>query len=53
MGSLAMGIMYFLSPVASLLIDRFGIRLTAFLGSIIAFAGMIISAFLLNHVSLP
>ena len=36
---------FFLSPVASILVDRLGIRLTGFIGAICATLGMFLSAF--------
>ena len=39
---------FFLSPVASILVDRFGIRLTACVGAILATLGMVASSFVSN-----
>ena len=36
---------FFLSPVASILVDRFGIRITGFIGATIATIGMLASSF--------
>ena len=45
MGSLAIGMLFLLSAPCSLLVDKFGIRKTAFVGAILAFLGMFLSAF--------
>lgn len=49
-GSLAVGTTFFLSPVSSILIDRFGIRKTAFVGGFIACLGMLFSSFFYQRV---
>lgn len=51
-GSLAIGMTFLLSPVSSILVDKFGIRRTAFTGGLIAFLGMLMSAFVIKHVEL-
>ena len=49
-GSLAVGMTFLLSPVSSILVDRYGIRRTAFTGGLIAFLGMLFSAFAVEKV---
>ncbi|XP_064629022.1 monocarboxylate transporter 10-like [Lineus longissimus] len=44
-GSVTVGCIFFLAPVSSILVDRFGIRKTAFSGAVIAFIGMLSSSF--------
>ena len=44
-GSLAVGMTFLLSAPSSLLVDKFGIRKTAFVGGVFAFLGMFLSAF--------
>ena len=44
-GSLATGMLFLLCAPCSLLVDKFGIRKTAFVGGILAFLGMFLSAF--------
>lgn len=39
---------FFLSPIVSIFVDKIGIRLTAFVGSVIATAGMVASSFATN-----
>ena len=48
-GSLAMGMLFLLSAPCSLLVDKFGIRKTAFVGGIFAFLGMFLSAFAVKN----
>ena len=36
---------FFMSPVASILVDRFGVRATSFVGALIAASGMLASSF--------
>ncbi|XP_049844594.1 monocarboxylate transporter 10 isoform X1 [Schistocerca gregaria] len=43
-GALAMGTTFILSPVAGVLTDRFGIRLTTFVGGALASGGMFLSS---------
>lgn len=47
-GSSAIGTTFFLSAVSSILVDKFGIRTTAFCGGLIAFLGMYLSSFCLD-----
>ena len=49
-GSLAVGATFCLSPVSSILIDKFGICATSLLGSVIAFLGMLCSSFSVHSV---
>ena len=51
-GSLSTGTTFLLSTVSSLLIDKYGIQKTAFTGAVLAFLGMLLSAFAVNKVSL-
>ncbi len=44
-GALQITMTFFLSPVASILVDRFGIRQTGFTGAFLATAGMLASSF--------
>ncbi|XP_002738534.1 monocarboxylate transporter 10-like [Saccoglossus kowalevskii] len=44
-GSLSIGLTFLLSPVASVLTDKFGCRKTAMVGAVIAFIGCISSSF--------
>ncbi|KAG8195907.1 hypothetical protein JTE90_001142 [Oedothorax gibbosus] len=44
-GSVSIGTTFLLSPVASILTDRWGIRTTAFIGGLLATAGMLVSSF--------
>lgn len=50
-GSLAVGMTFLLSPVSSILVDKYGVRKTAFLGSLITFLGMLSSAFAVEKVN--
>ena len=50
-GSLLVGSTFVLSPVSGVLVDRFGIRKTAFIGGLIATAGVFISSFCVHNVS--
>jgi len=43
---------FFISPLAGILIDSFGLRRTAILGGAIASGGMLASSFALQHVQL-
>ena len=48
-GSAAVGATFLLSPISSILTDRFGIRKTAFAGSVLASIGMLLSALCLKY----
>jgi MFS family permease len=50
-GSLSIGMTFFVSPLAGILIDSIGLRRTAVLGGAIATVGMLASSFALAHVS--
>ena len=50
-GSLLVGSTFVLSPISGVLVDRFGIRNTAFLGGFIATFGVFLSSFYVNNVS--
>lgn len=52
-GSLSIGMTFFVSPLAGILIDSIGLRRTAVLGGAIATVGMLASSFALAHVSGP
>ena len=49
-GSLLVGSTFILSPISGVLVDRFGIRKTAFIGGLIATTGVFISSFSVNNV---
>ena len=49
-GSLSIGMTFFISPLAGIMIDSFGLRRTAILGGAIASIGMLASSFALQHV---
>ena len=49
-GSIGFGIIFFLSPVTGILCDKLGLRLTAFIGSVIATLGMFSSSFFVNNL---
>lgn len=49
-GSLSIGMTFFISPLAGILIDSFGLRRTAILGGAVATVGMLASSFALSHV---
>ncbi len=49
-GSLAIGMTFLLSPISSIMIDKFGIRRTSILGAVLAFLGMLFSAFSVERV---
>ena len=49
-GSLLVGSTFVLSPVSGVLVDRFGIKKTAFIGGLIATAGVLISSFFVDNV---
>lgn len=45
-GAVTIGAVFFFSPISSILVDRFGLRQTAFVGSLMAFVGMLSSSFI-------
>lgn len=49
-GSLTAGTTFLMSPIAGVLVDRIGIRLTTFLGGAIATSSLIISSYFTNQV---
>ncbi|KAK6641619.1 hypothetical protein RUM44_013334 [Polyplax serrata] len=49
-GSLGIGMTFFLSPVAGILTDQIGIRSTTFLGGLLAIGGLILSSFSTSNV---
>lgn len=49
-GSLTIGTTFFLSPVAGILTDKIGIRLTTFIGGLMASGGMFVSSFVTDKV---
>ncbi|EEB12880.1 monocarboxylate transporter, putative [Pediculus humanus corporis] len=49
-GSLGIGMTFFLSPVAGILTDQIGIRMTTFLGGTLAIGGLVLSSFFSNNV---
>uniref|UniRef100_A0A1B6MC42 Major facilitator superfamily (MFS) profile domain-containing protein n=1 Tax=Graphocephala atropunctata TaxID=36148 RepID=A0A1B6MC42_9HEMI len=51
-GSLTIGTTFFLSPIAGILTDKIGIRLTTFIGGLMATGGMFLSSFCTNSVLL-
>ncbi|XP_020295253.1 monocarboxylate transporter 10 isoform X2 [Pseudomyrmex gracilis] len=51
-GSLTIGTTFFLSPIASMLTDKFGIQITTFVGGAIASAGLFLSSMLTHKVEL-
>lgn len=51
-GSLTIGTTFFLSPVAGILTDKFGIQTTTFVGGVIASAGLLLSSLLTDKVEL-
>ena len=50
-GSLLVGSTFVLSPISGVLVDRFGLRRTAFAGGFIATTGVLFSSFFVDHVS--
>merc|ERR1712223_2240739 len=48
--SLAIGTTFLLSPISSILVDKFGIRKTAFTGGFIATLGMFLSSFAVEKI---
>ncbi|XP_012221894.1 monocarboxylate transporter 10 isoform X2 [Linepithema humile] len=51
-GSLTIGTTFFLSPVAGIMTDKFGIQMTTFVGGAIASTGLFLSSLLINRVEL-
>ncbi|XP_029159390.1 monocarboxylate transporter 10 isoform X2 [Nylanderia fulva] len=51
-GSLTIGITFFLSPIAGMLTDKFGIQITTFVGGAIASVGLLLSSLLTDKVEL-
>ncbi|KAL0116713.1 hypothetical protein PUN28_009964 [Cardiocondyla obscurior] len=51
-GSLTIGTTFFLSPVAGMLTDKFGIQTTTFVGGAIASVGLLLSSLLTDKVEL-
>ncbi|XP_054271482.1 monocarboxylate transporter 10 [Macrosteles quadrilineatus] len=51
-GSLTIGTTFFLSPIAGILTDKIGIRLTTFIGGLLATGGMFLSSFCTHSVYL-
>ncbi|XP_043281248.1 monocarboxylate transporter 10 isoform X2 [Venturia canescens] len=51
-GSLTIGTTFFLSPVAGILTDKFGIQLTTFLGGAFAFGGMLLASLFSHKVEI-
>ena len=49
-GSLTIGTTFFLSPIAGILTDKFGIQLTTFLGGAFAFGGMLLASLFSDKV---
>ncbi|XP_025262262.1 monocarboxylate transporter 10 isoform X2 [Camponotus floridanus] len=49
-GSLTIGMTFFLSPIAGMLTDKFGIQITTFVGGAIASAGLLLSSLLTDKV---
>lgn len=47
-GSFSIGMTFLMSPLAGILTERIGIRITALIGSLIAFSGMMISSFFIK-----
>ena len=50
--SLAIGTTFLLSPISSVLVDKFGIRKTAFFGGFVATLGMFLSSFAVEKVGI-
>ena len=50
-GSAGVGACFILSPVSSILTDKYGIRKTSFVGSLLASIGMLLSAICLKYAS--
>lgn len=49
--SLTIGTTFFLSPIAGILTDKFGIQITTFVGGAIAFVGLLLSSILTDKVT--
>ncbi|XP_034252822.1 monocarboxylate transporter 10 isoform X2 [Thrips palmi] len=49
-GSLCIGTTFLVSPIAGVLTDRWGIRLTTAIGGVLATAGMLLSSFVTDNV---
>lgn len=50
MGSLCIGTTFLVSPVAGVLTDRWGIRMTTAVGGVLATSGMLLSSFVTDNV---
>ncbi|XP_030559435.1 monocarboxylate transporter 10 [Drosophila novamexicana] len=50
-GSLAIGTTFFLSPVAGCLTDKIGLRLTTFIGGMLASGGLLLSSFSSDNIT--
>ena len=50
LGSLLIGTTFIMSPISGLLVDRIGIRKTAFLGGFVATLGAFLSSFTIENV---
>ncbi|GLG97453.1 Monocarboxylate transporter 10 [Gryllus bimaculatus] len=50
-GSLTIGVTFLLSPLAGVLVDRFGIRPTTFVGGLLAASGMFLSSLFVDSVT--
>lgn len=50
-GSLAIGTTFFLSPVAGCLTDKIGLRLTTFIGGMLASGGLLLSSFSTDSIN--
>ena len=50
-GSVAVGSTFFLSFLSGIFADKFGLRRTAIFGGFLAFLGMLLSSFFVDHVS--
>ena len=51
LGSLLIGTTFLMSPISGVLVDRLGIRVTAFLGGFLATLGAFLSSFTIDNVS--
>ncbi|CAH1403104.1 unnamed protein product [Nezara viridula] len=49
-GSLSIGTTFFLSPIAGILTDRIGVRLTTFIGGLFGASGLFLSSFVVHKV---
>ena len=52
LGSLLIGTTFLMPPISGVLVDRLGVRKTAFLGGFVATLGAFLSSFTINNVSL-